>query len=267
MLGTTTGRSNGDGWGAVRLHRSVHVRRQRLRRRLLGVFPVLALVFALVWAGLVAFTPSVGDAEARVQAAARAHATIDPGGRVPTLFGQALVATEDSRFFSHHGVDSLGVLRAVTGPLRGGGDPGGSTLDQQLAKELYGGGTSNGLSKLAQVALAVKLDQRFSKQQILEMYASTVYFGGGFYGLSAAACGYFGRSPAELSQGQASLLAGLPQAPSAYDPLTHFILARSRQRHVLDRLVAIHAISAAQATATFQAPLQLLAHHAGTGCR
>ena len=117
------------------------------------------------------------------------------------------------------------------------------------------------------MTLAVKLDAAYSKQQILEMYASTVYFGGGFYGLTAAACGYFGQTPARLTATQATLLAGLPQAPSAYDPLTHLDLARSRQQHVLARLVATHALAANQAADIVRSPLGLQLHHAGTRCR
>ncbi|MDT0263878.1 biosynthetic peptidoglycan transglycosylase [Jatrophihabitans sp. DSM 44399] len=245
-------------WSEVRLYGQSSSRpRRRWRRRALITLVSLLLSGALTVTALMLLTPGVSDAEARVHASAAAHGATDPGGQVPALFAQSLVATEDSRFFSHHGIDSLGVLRAVSGPLRGGGDPGGSTLDQQLAKQLYTGGQGSAWDKVVQVSLAVKLDAAYSKQQILEMYAATVYFGNGYYGLAAAACGYFGVPPARLNDAQSTLLAGLPQAPSAYDPVTHLSLARSRQRHVLDRLVAVHTLTAAQADAVFSSPLHL----------
>jgi membrane peptidoglycan carboxypeptidase len=169
---------------------------------------------------------------------------------------RALIATEDSRFSSHHGLDSLGALRAATGSLSNH-DQGGSTLDQQFAKVVYTPGQSGVGAKLTQAGVALKLDANYSKPQILEMYLSSVYFGHGYWGLPAAARGYFGRPPGQLDWAQASMLAGLVQAPSAYDPINHRALAKSRQRHVLDRLVAVHAISAADADTVFVSPLGL----------
>ena len=231
---------------------------RRRRRRVLAVLGVLAVVAVAAVSVLFAATPSVDGAEARVQAVSGSHGAGDDGTAVPSRFAAALVATEDSRFYSHRGLDTLGVARAALGSIAGAGaDPGGSTLDQQLAKELYSDGRSTLGDKVVQVTLAVKLDARYSKSQILEMYAASVYFGHGFYGLPAAACGYFATTPANLSWAQASLLAGLPQAPSAYDPLTHPQLGRERQRQVLDRLVAVGDLTPTEATGIAQSPWAL----------
>jgi len=167
-----------------------------------------------------------------------------------------VLATEDSRFFSHHGLDALGVLRAAVAGVSGARrDFGGATLDQQLAKNLY---TRDDLaSKVEQVVLSFKLEAQYTKNQILEMYLSEVYFGHGYYGLTAAAPGYFGVAPARLTWGQASVLAGLVQAPSAYDPYRHLALARSRQRHVLDRLVATKTLTVQQADEAYRSALNL----------
>ena len=112
-------------------------------------------------------------------------------------------------------------------------------------------------AKVEQIELSFKLEAQYSKPQILEMYLAEVYFGHGFYGLPAAARGLFGVAPADLSWAQASLLAGLVQAPSAYDPYRHQDLAKQRQRHVLERLVATHTLSQAQADAAYADPLGL----------
>lgn len=129
-------------------------------------------------------------------------------------------------------------------------DPGGATLDQQLAKQLYYNGQQGGLwVTTEQVTLGVKLDAHYSKPQILEMYAAVVYFGHGYYGLDAASRGYFGIPPNQLSWGQAALLAGLLQAPSDDDPLTHRDLAQARQTYVLGRLVETGDLTPAQADA------------------
>lgn len=202
-------------------------------------------------------TPSVADAEQRIATRLAAHGAVDPHVLpVPDRVGVAIIATEDSRFRSHWGVDALGVLRAVLHLAGRSQDSGGATLDQQLAKNLW---TGDGglLVKAAQVELAFKLEASYSKDQILQMYLAEVYFGHGFYGLDMAARGYFGVAPAALTWAQASLLAGLVQAPSAYDPYAHLDLAKQRQRHVLDRLVATHRLTTQEADQAFQAALVL----------
>ncbi len=215
---------------------------------------MFGLLCGLAVAALWPLTPSVVDAEQRVGARLAAHGAQDPHAMpVPNKVGDGVIATEDSRFYSHHGLDVLGVIRAAYGFAHGWSDPGGATLDQQLAKNLYTPGRSGFLPKLEQVELAFKFEARYSKPQILEMYLSAVYFGHGFYGLPAAARGYFGVAPNALSWGQASLLAGLVQAPSAYDPYAHPGRARLRQRHVLDRLVATHVLTPAAADAAYAA--------------
>lgn len=213
--------------------------------------PLAAVGVAALWP----LTPTVAGAEGRIQQRLSAHSAADLYSLpTPDRTGRAVIATEDARFFSHHGLDSVGLLRSAFGVAsQRKGDPGGATLDQQLAKNLYTG--RSWVGQLAQVELSFKLENAYSKDQILEMYLSTVYFGHGFYGLSAASSGYFGVPPSQLSWAQASLLAGLVQAPSAYDPYSHRALARSRQRHVLDRLVAVGTLSAAQADRSYASPL------------
>ena len=169
----------------------------------------------------------------------------------------ALTATEDASFFSNSGIDPRGVARGAWGAVTGNADVGGATLEQQLAKILYTGGSSGPLQIVEQLALAEKLDRRYSKDEILRLYLSTVYFGDGAYGLDAAARAYFGLTPAQLDWAQASLLAGLVQAPSAYDPLTHLALARQRQVQVLGRLVATGHLTAQQAAGIARQPLRL----------
>lgn len=221
--------------------------RRRWTPRIIVALAVMIGFTVAVGAGLWVATPSVGNAERRAHTLAASHGARDDGATVPGRFAAALVATEDSRFYHHHGIDLYGVGRALVGAVRSEGDQGGSTLDQQLAKALYTNGQRRTRDQVVQVTLAVKLDTTYSKAQILEMYAQSIYYGDRLYGLHAAACGYFDRPPAALSWAQASLLAGLPQAPSSYDPLTHPQLAHQRQGHVLDRLVAAGALTRAQA--------------------
>jgi penicillin-binding protein 1A len=232
-------------------------RRVTVARRLAWVALTVLVVLALAFGSLLAFTPSTSDAQARVTAQAAEHGAVALSGPLPTRVVEALVATEDSRFYGHHGVDPVGAVRGVIGPLLGDEDQGGATLDQQLVKILYTGGHRTFTDRIEQVGLAVKLDAGYGKDDILRMYLNTVYFGHGYYGITSAATGYFGRAPGDLTWTQASMLAGLVQAPSLYDPYRNRTGARQRQRHVLDRLVATGHLTRAHADQVAADPLGL----------
>jgi penicillin-binding protein 1A len=230
--------------------------RGRLGRRLLrGVLTLALLGLVVVGSGWV-ITPSVDDAASRVAAHLRAHSAPALQGAVPTRMAEALIATENSRFYSDPGVDPVSVLRAPIALVLNR-DQGGATLEQQLAKNLYEPGPQGLAVRAAEGILALKLDASWSKAQILRMYLDDGYYGHGFYGLTSAAQGYFGVRPAQLTWFQASLLAGLFQAPSAYDPFRHADLARVRQTHVLNRLVAVGDLTRAEADRVLAEPWAL----------
>jgi Transglycosylase len=240
-------------------------RGRRLLRRLTVFAAVLVALGVLAFGVLLLVTPSVGDASTLAQAQAVAHHSVYPGPAVPALFAASLVATEDHRFYSEPGVDPLAIARVIEAAVTGQGDQGGATINQQLAKMLYTAGKSGALAKVEQVGLAVKLYMSYSHAQILQMYADVAYFGHGYYGLSAASCGYFGTASAGLSWPEAAMLAGLVQGPSADDPILHYTQARAREHHVLGRLVATNTLSQAQADAAFSQPLHLVGG-SGTAC-
>jgi penicillin-binding protein 1A len=214
----------------------------------------LAVVGSISLGVLVLSSPSVGNAPMLVDAILAAHHDPSDDSHIPVRLGQALLATEDSRFYHDPALDPLGVGRAVIGLVTGNGQEGGATIEQQLAKMLYAPGTSV-RAELEQVGVAFRLDAMYTKAHILAMYLDAAYFGDGAYGCTAAAEHYFGVAPGDLSWAQASLLAGLVQAPSEYDPHGHLALARSRQRHVLGRLVATGALSSAEAQTIYAQPL------------
>jgi membrane peptidoglycan carboxypeptidase len=223
----------------------------------------ISLVFVLVLAAgaglLFAFTPSAGEATALVQDQARQHGIAYPGAPVPAYFAQALVATEDKRFYSDPGIDPLAIGRVVLARLTGKQDQGGSTIAQQLAKMLYTQGRSGVKVELEQVTLAVKLTMTYSKAQILQMYSEVAYYGHGYYGLEQASCGYFGHPPSDLTLVQAAMLAGAVNAPTYDDPLTYPAQARARLVHVLGRMEAVGSLTPAQEAAALKAPLDLSA--------
>jgi len=221
---------------------------------------LVVLVLALFGAGSLYLSslPSVGDAQARVERILALHDGTYGAMPPPRRLGDAAVAVEDEHFYANFLVNILdGMGRAALAALHTGSDPGGSTIAQQLAKQLYGQGTSLAAT-LREIGLGVKLSLHYTKPQILDMYLNAVYYGHGYWGDVAAARGYFGVSPGALDWAQAATLAGLIQAPSAYDPLEHYALAKGRQRHVLDQLAVNHYLTRDQANDAFHQPLHLL---------
>ena len=171
---------------------------------------------------------------------------------------QALIAVEDHRFYQHAGVDIESILRASLVNLQFGAiTEGGSTITQQLAKNLFLSHEQTMGRKAEEFALALLLEARFSKDEILELYLNTIYFGSGAYGIQEASSVYFGKSPASLSLAEASLLAGLPQAPSRLSPYNDFDAAKKRQSIVLAAMSRYGYITPGTATETQNAALRL----------
>jgi len=220
------------------------------------------LVLAVAVGLLFALTPSAEQATALTRAQARAHHIAYPGPPVPRNFAQALIATEDHRFYTDPGIDPLAMTRVVVSWITGREDQGGSTIDQQLAKNLYTGGHGGFTEDLEQIAMAVKLNRAYTRAEILRMYAEVAYYGHGYYGLESASCGYFGRTPGRLSLVQAATLAGVVNAPTYDDPLVYPRQARSRLVHVLGRMEAVSYLTHDQELAALNAPLGLSAARA-----
>ena len=175
---------------------------------------------------------------------------------------EATIAVEDERFYQHEGVDGRGVLRALWGNLRlGRAGQGGSTLTQQLARNLYLSNEKTYRRKIAEMLLARRIEEKYSKHDILEAYLNTVYYGSGNYGVEAASQSYLGKPARALTLGEAALLAGIPQRPTAYTPTVHLRAALDRRRDVLARLRANGKITPEQeADALAQKPRILRPH-------
>lgn len=162
-----------------------------------------------------------------------------PLAELPPYLVKAFLATEDRRFHEHHGIDPRGILRAMWANLRAGGFvEGGSTITQQLAKNLYLDSDRTLWRKAQEALIAFWLESRYSKDEILTLYLNRVYMGAGNYGVDAAAHYYFGKSARDVSLAEAALLAGLPKAPSRFAPTNDLRLAHARANQVLDRLVS-----------------------------
>ena len=177
---------------------------------------------------------------------------------LPPHLPQALLATEDRRFYSHFGIDPLGLARATLANLRAGRTvQGGSTLTQQLAKNVFLNADRTVKRKVQELMLAFRLEQRFSKDQILEMYLNRVYFGAGAYGVEAAAQRYFDKPAAKLTLGESAMLVGLLKAPSKLAPTGNIKSAQSRAAQVLRNMAEAGYITPEMAEATIAKPTQL----------
>src|SRR4026209_1148815 len=182
-----------------------------------------------------------------------------PLAQIPKSLREAVLATEDSRFYSHHGVDPMGIARAVYQNFRHGRIvEGGSTITQQLAKVLFLTPDKSLDRKLKEAVLAIELERRYSKDRLLEMYLNQIYFGHGAFGVEAASRTFFGKSVKDLSIAESALLAGLPKAPSTYSPFDHPEAAKRRRGIVLARMVDVSVLKDAEAKKLGAAKLDLV---------
>ncbi len=156
---------------------------------------------------------------------------------LPQIYVQAVMAVEDKRFQRHLGVDPIAICRAVRNDILAGRFvEGGSTITQQLAKNMYFGQDKDLTRKVAEVFVAMELERDYSKEEIFELYVNAIYFGDGYYDVASASRGYFGKEPEEMSDYECTLLAGIPNAPSVYAPTKNPELAAKRQLKVLERM-------------------------------
>ena len=171
-----------------------------------------------------------------------------PYQELPQFYIDAVICVEDKRFESHPGVDILAIERALWEDIRSMSlEQGGSTITQQLAKNMYFTQEKKLKRKFAEVFAAFEIEREYDKKEIFAMYVNSIYFGSGYYGITEAAQGYYGKTPAELTKEECAMLAGLPNAPSAYSPDASPALARQRLRQVLNRMVACGKLSEEEA--------------------
>jgi penicillin-binding protein 1A len=178
--------------------------------------------------------------------------------QLPPYVPAAFVSIEDQRFYSHWGFDPIGIARAVLADLRAGhAQQGASTITQQLARNLFLTPDQTIRRKAQELVLAVWLERKFTKKQILSLYLNRVYFGEGAYGIEAASQRYFNEPAKDLTVGEAALLAGLMKGPSHYSPVSETDRAERRATIVLDKMVDTGAITAAQRDEAFRQPVRV----------
>ncbi|MBE5822136.1 MAG: glycosyl transferase [Clostridiales bacterium] len=163
------------------------------------------------------------------------YTTID---KLPKMYINAVIAVEDHRFYQHEGIDIIAICRAIYNDIKAKElKEGGSTITQQLAKNIYFTQERTAKRKIAEIFMANKIEQQLDKDTIFELYVNTSYFGDGYYTIKEASEGYFNKLPIELNDYEATLIAGIPNAPSVYAPTKNLDLAHQRQKQVLNAML------------------------------
>ena len=157
---------------------------------------------------------------------------------LPQMYINAVISVEDHRFYDHGGIDIIAIGRAAINDIKAMSFvEGGSTITQQLAKNIYFTQEKKIERKIAEVFMAFEIEKRYEKDFILELYLNTSYFGDGYYTVKEASQGYFGKEPKDMTDSECILLAGIPNAPSAYSPTKNPELAKQRQKQVINKMI------------------------------
>lgn len=157
---------------------------------------------------------------------------------LPQMYINAVISVEDHRFYKHSGIDIIAIGRAVVNDIKAMSFvEGGSTITQQLAKNIYFTQEKKIERKIAEVFMASEIEKRYNKNEILELYLNTSYFGDGYYTVREASIGYFGKESIKMTDSECIMLAGIPNAPSAYAPTKNPELAKQRQKQVIEKMI------------------------------
>ena len=185
------------------------------------------------------------------------HRTLTPIAEIPDVMKNAILAIEDVRFFQHGGVDYFGMVRAAFANLGRAKSQGASTITMQVARNVYLSSEKTFTRKIYEILLTFKLENNFSKDQILEIYMNQIFLGNRAYGFAAASETYFGKPLKNITIAEAAMLAGLPKAPSAYNPISNPKRARIRQQYIIERMYENGFITAEEAETAKQQVLQI----------
>lgn len=220
---------------------------KKLIKKLLGIVLLVALCvggfYTAMGYGMYRAKVAEQSIEDRIEEV-RADASYTTLAGVPEIYKEAVISVEDSRFYRHSGVDIVAVVRAIATNIREKEFvQGGSTISQQFAKNLIFSHEQSLSRKIAELFATHYIEKNYEKDEILELYMNVIYYGDGYYNIRDASEGYFGVEPQSLTPYQATMLAGVPNAPSVYAPTKNLDLAQKRQDKVLERMVETGAIT------------------------
>ena len=242
-------------------------KRRKKRGCLSGLFKFLIFILVVLcigWFGLKFYFTNVNKIDDKIRTTV--NTSIEENNskylsynEIPEMYSKALVATEDRNFLKNPGVDPKGIVRAIYVDIKSGElVQGGSTITQQLVHNTLLSTIPKQLQwKLIEGVYAIGVYDTINKEETLALYSNIVYFGHGAYGLYMASEAYFGRTPSELNSGELTMLAGLPNAPSNYDPYNNYILARERQKQVIQSMVDSKVISEAEGNEIYNKQIRM----------
>ena len=218
-----------------------------MRRIIKGILTIICVIFLICVIGIVAYLGIIYNEVNTEIKAGKIEKTVDSirerntyvkKEKIDELYLKAVIAAEDRRYYSHGAVDVVGFSRAmynniISMKLK----EGGSTITQQLSKNIFLDQKTELERKIKELFYAIELEKRYSKDDILELYVNTSYFGAGYYGIGPATKGYYDKTPEKLNLNEIAFLAGVPNAPSVYNPYEHYELALQRRNIVLRKMV------------------------------
>lgn len=218
-----------------------------MRRIIKGILTIIGVIFLICVIGIVAYLGIIYNEVNTEIKAGKIEKTVDSirerntyvkKEKIDKLYLKAVVAAEDRRYYSHGAVDIMGFSRAmynniISLKLK----EGGSSITQQLSKNIFLDQKTELERKIKELFYAIELEKRYSKDDILELYVNTSYFGAGYYGIGPATKGYYDKTPEKLNLNEIAFLAGVPNAPSVYNPYEHYELALQRRNIVLRKMV------------------------------
>ena len=212
------------------------------------IFVILIILFAgafLIYQGYTMYKEALNEIGVKHKVAElRAQENYTKFEDLPKFYLDAVVAVEDRRFFEHGAIDPIAIGRAIWTNVKSFElKEGGSTITQQVAKNVYFTQEKTAIRKIAEIFMAFEIERNCDKNTILEMYVNTSYFGSGYDGIKEAANGYYDKEPIDMDKYECSMMAGVPNAPSIYAPTKNPDLAAQRQRQVLERMVRYEYIS------------------------
>lgn len=217
---------------------------------LLIVFIIVAVIGIFVYQGYSLYKEAINEMsiEDKINEIKSEVSEYIKYNELPENYINAVIAVEDRRFFSHNGVDAISITRAIVKDIQTMSlAEGGSTITQQLAKNVYFTQRKEFTRKIAEIFMAFEFEKECSKEEIFELYVNTIYFGDGYYCVYDAAQGYFDKLPKEMNLYESTLLAGIPNAPSVYSPNVNPELSKQRQAQVLYKMLKYNFISEEQA--------------------
>ena len=214
------------------------------------VFVIIAILAVFVYDGYELYKESITETsiEKKIEEIKNENPNYIEFENLPKDYINAIVAVEDRRYFEHNGIDLISITRAIVKDIQTMSlVEGGSTITQQLAKNTYFTQRKELTRKIAEVFMAFEYEKASTKEEILEFYVNTIYFGDGYYCVYDAAKGYFDKEPKEMNLYESTLLAGIPNAPSVYAPTKNPELAKERQAQVLNKMVKYNYLSQEEA--------------------